>query len=61
MENIEISTREMNTGGEPLRIVQSGYPDLQGKTILEKINYVIEKLDHLRKYEHGDSCYLVMM
>lgn len=53
MEDIEnevsISTVEMNTGGEVLRIITSGYPPIQGRTILEKRKYVKENLDYLRK------------
>jgi proline racemase len=40
---------DMHTGGEPLRIVTSGYPDLPKGTILEKRAYVRDNLDHLRK------------
>ena len=45
-----ITTTEMHTGGEPLRIVESGYPEIIGETILEKRKYALEKLDHLRKF-----------
>ena len=45
----EISTIEMHTGGEPLRIIVSGYPEIKGDTILAKRRYVREHLDHLRK------------
>eukprot|EP00731_Ephydatia_muelleri_P022120 Em0014g711a len=38
----------MHTGGEPLRIIHSGYPSIEGGTLLEKRRYVREKLDHLR-------------
>ena len=40
---------DMHTGGEPLRIVTSGYPAIPGATILEKRAYVRENLDHLRR------------
>lgn len=40
---------DAHTGGEPLRIVTSGFPPIKGKTILEKRKYVLENLDHLRK------------
>eukprot|EP00795_Rhopilema_esculentum_P016334 gene16334-7724_t len=39
----------MHTGGEPLRIITSGYPEIIGDTILEKRRYVREHLDHLRR------------
>ncbi|KAK2167558.1 hypothetical protein LSH36_26g04068 [Paralvinella palmiformis] len=45
-----IVTREMHTAGEPLRIVESGYPHVLGETILEKRKYAREKLDELRKF-----------
>lgn len=43
-----IETVEMHTGGEPVRIVTSGYPPIPGDTILAKRRYVREHLDHLR-------------
>src|SRR5262245_65788910 len=45
----KISTVEMHTGGEPVRIVTAGYPPIPGATILAKRRYAREKLDHLRK------------
>ncbi|PIK33400.1 hypothetical protein BSL78_29782 [Apostichopus japonicus] len=39
----------MHTGGEPVRIVVSGYPLLEGDTILEKRNYAKDAKDHFRK------------
>ena len=46
MENIEVA--DMHTGGEPLRIIISGYPKIHGETLLEKRRYVKENLDYLR-------------
>lgn len=46
---IAIDTVEMHTGGEPVRIVTSGYPPVKGATILEKRRYAREHLDHLRR------------
>lgn len=43
-----ITTTEMHTGGEPVRIVESGYPPIPGATILDKRRYVRAELDHLR-------------
>lgn len=40
---------DMHTGGEPLRIVTGGYPDLPKGTILQKRAHVRDNLDHLRK------------
>ena len=46
---MKITTTEMHTGGEPLRIVETGYPEVLGDTILDKRRYAKDKLDHLRK------------
>ncbi|MDH3731786.1 MAG: proline racemase family protein, partial [Acidimicrobiia bacterium] len=46
---MNISTVEMHTGGEPVRIVVDGYPPIEGATILEKRRYVTRELDHLRR------------
>ncbi len=40
---------DMHTAGEPVRIVEAGYPDLRGATILEKRRDALERLDDLRK------------
>jgi proline racemase len=51
MENYpRIDVVDMHTGGEPLRIITNGYPDVEGDTILEKRRYVTQHLDHLRKF-----------
>ena len=47
--SFKIETVEMHTGGEPLRIIRSGYPDISGETILAKRHFAREQLDHLRK------------
>ena len=44
-----ISTVEMHTGGEPLRVFVSGLPHIEGKTVLEKRRYFREHFDHIRK------------
>jgi len=49
-QKVSISTTEMHTGGEPVRIVERGYPDIPGDTILAKRRFVRENLDHLRKF-----------
>lgn len=46
---ILIDCIDAHTGGEPLRIITSGFPPILGETILEKRAYVKEHLDHLRK------------
>jgi len=39
----------MHTGGEPVRIVTSGYPAIPPGSILEKRAWVRDNLDHLRR------------
>ncbi|XP_071079808.1 trans-L-3-hydroxyproline dehydratase-like isoform X2 [Haliotis cracherodii] len=48
-EDVNISTIEMHTAGEPLRIITSGFPQLNGTTILDKRKYLKENFDHYRK------------
>jgi len=43
-------TVDMHTGGEPVRIVIDGYPEIFGATILDKRRYVRDNLDHLRRF-----------
>ncbi|XP_023215257.1 trans-L-3-hydroxyproline dehydratase-like [Centruroides sculpturatus] len=50
----EMTTCDMHTGGEPLRIVTSGYPRPQGKTILEKRRFAERHLDRYRKFLMGE-------
>jgi trans-L-3-hydroxyproline dehydratase len=49
LEWLNITTVDMHTGGEPLRILVDGYPKIKGRTILEKRKYFRDHLDHLRK------------
>lgn len=44
-----IRTFDTHTGGEPLRIVIDGLPELEGETILEKRRYMREELDGYRQ------------
>ena len=44
----QIETVESHAGGEPLRVVVDGFPDVEGETILEKRRYAEKHLDHLR-------------
>jgi trans-L-3-hydroxyproline dehydratase len=44
-----ITCIDAHTGGEPLRIITSGFPPIPGRTILEKRKYVNEHYDGLRK------------
>lgn len=48
-EGDEISVVDMHTGGEPLRIILSGYPEVKGESVLSKRRYVREHVDHLRR------------
>lgn len=43
-----ITTIDMHTGGEPLRVVVEGLPPIEGRTVLEKRRYFREHYDHLR-------------
>ncbi len=52
LEDLTITTCEMHTGGEPVRIIESGYPEIKGDTILAKRRYARENLDDLRKAIH---------
>ncbi len=44
----KITTIDMHTGGEPLRIYTGGLPEISGDTILEKRRYFRDHLDHIR-------------
>jgi proline racemase len=43
-----ITTIDMHTGGEPLRVITGGLPLIEGGTVLEKRRYFREHYDHLR-------------
>ena len=43
-----ITTIDMHTGGEPLRVFTSGLPPIHGNTVLEKRRYFRDHYDHLR-------------
>lgn len=44
----KISTIDMHTGGEPLRVILEGFPELQGENVLEFRRFCKEHYDHLR-------------
>jgi len=46
---IKIKTIDMHTGGEPLRVIVDGFPEIEGNTVLEKRRYLKENLDDYRK------------
>jgi trans-L-3-hydroxyproline dehydratase len=43
-----ITTIDMHTGGEPLRVFTSGLPPIEGRTVLEKRKFFRERYDHIR-------------
>jgi proline racemase len=43
-----ITTIDMHTGGEPLRVIIDGLPPLEGRSVLEKRRYFRERYDYLR-------------
>jgi trans-L-3-hydroxyproline dehydratase len=48
-ERRTIHTVDLHTAGEPVRIVEHGYPELKGATILEKRRDAHERFDDLRR------------
>ncbi|MFZ1807939.1 MAG: proline racemase family protein, partial [Cyclobacteriaceae bacterium] len=46
---LRITTIDAHTGGEPLRIITGGLPEIKGDTILEKRRYMKENIDYIRK------------
>jgi trans-L-3-hydroxyproline dehydratase len=49
VERRTIHTVDLHTAGEPVRIVERGYPELKGATILEKRRDAHERFDDLRR------------
>ncbi len=45
---LQIKTIDMHTGGEPLRVILEGFPELKGNSILEYRRYCMEHYDFLR-------------
>lgn len=45
---LRITTIDVHTEGEPLRIITSGFPEIPGDTILARRRYARENFDHLR-------------
>ena len=45
---LQIKTIDLHTGGEPLRVIYQGLPEIKGSTILEKRKYFKQNLDHIR-------------
>jgi len=47
-EWLQIKTIDMHTGGEPLRVILDGFPELKGDSVLDYRRYCKEHYDHLR-------------
>ena len=45
---LQIKTIDMHTGGEPLRVIVDGFPELKGNSVLEYRLNCKEKFDYLR-------------
>ncbi len=45
---VQIKTIDMHTGGEPLRVILSGFPELKGDSVLAYRRYCKKHYDHLR-------------
>ena len=45
---LRITTIDMHTAGEPLRVIVAGLPPIEGDNVLEKRRYFREHYDHLR-------------
>lgn len=46
---LKIQCIDMHTGGEPLRVILAGFPEIAGENILERRNYVKNHHDDLRR------------
>ncbi len=46
---LTVETIDAHTGGEPLRVIMAGYPEIEGEDILSRRRYLRARLDHLRK------------
>lgn len=45
---LRVSVLDAHTGGEPLRIITGGLPELRGETVLERRRYMRDNYDNLR-------------
>ena len=45
---LQIKTIDMHTGGEPLRVIVDGFPELKGNSVLDYRRYCKENYDNLR-------------
>ena len=47
-DGLHIQTLEAHTGGEPLRIITGGLPEIPGQNVLERRRFFKEHLDYIR-------------
>lgn len=45
---IKIKTIDMHTGGEPLRVIVDGFPEIKGNSVLERRRFLKDNLDDYR-------------
>jgi len=45
---LQIKTIDMHTGGEPLRVITEGFPELKGSSVLDYRRHCRKHYDHLR-------------
>jgi len=48
-EQARLRVVDMHTAGEPVRIIEEGYPELEGATILARRRDALARFDHLRR------------
>ena len=48
-ESHHITTIDVHVAGEPLRVITDGFPEPEGNTILQKRQFCLTHLDHLRR------------
>lgn len=46
---VRVTTIDAHTAGEPFRVITSGFPQLEGRTILERRRHAMEQYDELRR------------
>ena len=46
---LTVQTLDLHCGGEPLRIIRSGFPDVPSMPVLERRRWVLENADHIRR------------
>ena len=64
--DMPVKTIEMHTGGGPVRIVMSGFPNIIGDTLLDKRHYLLHHLNQARRMllsepRGHDSMYAVFL